>query len=795
MFRNYLKTALRSLAKSKLHSIINITGLSVGMAVAMLIGLWIYDEVSFDRNFDHYDRIAQVIQNVTNNNTVETWTTVPYPLGDVLQKEYGNNFSHVVREVDGDETMKLGHKRIVEHGAYFETGAAEMLDLRMINGNRDGLEHNSHTIFLSQSMAKAFFGDADPMGKILELDTSLLRVTGVYNDLPRNSSFGDLKFIVPLSYWYSRADWIRTIVDPWRPNFIHIYVQLADHADLAKVSAAIRDSKFRHVNAHLQQMKPAVFLFPMSRWHLYSEFKEGRNTGGAIQYVWMFGTIGLFVLLLACINFMNLSTAQSETRAREVGVRKTLGSLRRQLVIQFFNESLVTAILSFVLCLIMVALAMPSFNEVADKAMSMPWGVAGFWVLAGGFVIFTALIAGSYPAFYLSSFKPVKVLKGTFKAGRLAMVPRKVLVVVQFSISVALIIGTALVYRQIQYAKDRPVGYTRGGMVSLPNMDGNIHRHWDAVKNELLRSGAVTAITESGSSMTNLGGTTSGFAWPGKDANFSTNIAMTAVTPDYGKTINWTILHGRDFSRDFMTDTSAFIVNEALAKLMNLKDPVGANVTWWGQPTHIIGVAKDMVVGSPYEAPFPTLYYLLGPKDMGDVVLARINPAMGTHAAMQKITPLFRQFDPDQPFDYHFVDDDYAKKFNGEERIGKLASVFSGLAVFISCLGLFGLISFVAEQRKKEIGIRKVLGASVVNVWGLLSGDFLLLVAISFVIAAPVAYVAMRGWLQNYSYRTPMSLWIFLAAGAGALLITILVVSFQAIRAALVNPIRSLRTE
>jgi putative ABC transport system permease protein len=794
MLKNYFKTALRNLAKSKMHSIINITGLSVGMAVAMLIGLWIYDEVSFDRNFDHYDRIAKVAQNVTNNGEVGTWQSVPLPLGEVLRKDYGNNFKKVVRSVQGGELFTLGHKKISETGGFFETGATELFSLRMVKGNRDGLGEVS-TILLSQSMAKAFFGDADPVNQNILLDTAVLRVTGVYEDFPRNSSFADVKFMGTWDWWQRKNDWINTIADPWRPNFVTVYVEMADQADFARVSAVIRDSKLKHVNAQLATKKPAVFLFPMSRWHLYGEFKNGVNTGGVIQYVRMFGIIAAFVLLLACINFMNLSTAQSEKRAREVGIRKTLGSLRRQLVIQFFNESLLTVLFAFVFCLGLVELALPWFNTVADKSMVILWGQPWFWVLSLAFVVFTAVIAGSYPALYLSSFRPVKVLKGAFKAGKLATVPRKVLVVAQFTISVTLIIGTAIVYRQIEFAKDRPVGYSRDGLVRLPSMSGAIHSHWDAVRNELLRTGAVVNITEASSSTTSIGNSTSGFAWPGKDPGFSIDFQRNDITYDYGKTIGWEVKEGRNFSPDFPSDSSGVIVNEAAERLMGLKNPVGANCTWFDQPVHIVGVVKDMIINSPYDQPLPILFTLMGPKDVGDVVIARINPAMGSHAALEKVTPVFRQFNPDEPFDYHFVDDEYARKFSSEERVGGLASVFSGLAVFISCLGLFGLISFVAEQRKKEIGIRKVLGATVADVWGLLSGDFVILVLVAFLVAVPVAYLAMRGWLQNYQYRTEMSWWIFLAAGAGALIITVAVVSVQAIRAALINPVKSLRAE
>jgi len=662
-------------------------------------------------------------------------------------------------------------------------------------------------------MARAYFGNEDPINKIVKIDNMpVVKVTGVYQDFPRNSSFSDLQFMSPWALFYNDAPWLKTIDDPWRPNFITLYVQLADHADLAKVSHLIKDAKLKKVNAHLAAKKPELFLQPMSNWHLYSQFKDGVNVGGAIQYVWMFGTIGLFVLLLACINFMNLSTAQSEKRAREVGIRKTLGSLRRQLVIQFFSESLLTVIFAFALSLAFVSLALPFFNEVADKQMSVLWNNPFFWLLSILFIFLTALIAGSYPAFYLSSFEPVEVLKGTarfrtrsrvskqrsgssFKAGRLAAVPRKVLVVLQFTVSVTLIIGTVIVYRQIQFAKDRPVGYTRDGLITIPTMNAAVHNHFQAVKDELLRTGAVRSVTEAGSPTTEVYNSTSGLSWEGKDPNLSTDFSVSDITYDYGATVNWEIKEGRGFSKAYATDSSALLLNEAAVKFIGLKKTVGAVMSWWGHPVTIIGVVKDMVVQSPYDEPVPTIYSLMGPNDAGNDVIVRVRPSVSTKEALNKIAPIFRQFNPDQPFEYRFVDEEYARKFSNEERVGRLAGFFAMLAVGISCLGLFGLMSFVAEQRKKEIGIRKVLGASVFNVWNLLSRDFVILVFISFLISIPLSYYFMHGWLQNYHYRAALSWWIFLAAGAGALAITMAVVSFQAIKAALTNPIRSLRTD
>jgi putative ABC transport system permease protein len=794
MLKNYFKTAWRNLLTNKVSSFINIGGLAAGMAVALLIGLWIYDEISFDKNFEHYDHIAQVIQNVTNNGEVQTWNNVPYPLAEELRKNYGGDFKQVIMSDRWDDhILTFNNKKLKQAGGFFEKGAPDLLSLEMLRGNRNGLTDLS-SILLSQSAAKAFFGNDDPINKILKIDNMpVVKVTGIYQDFPRNSSFAGMNFIANWDFLFANTEWIRTINEPWRPNAFKIYVLLNDNADIDKVSLRIKDAKLKKVNAQLAQKKPSVFLQPMNKWHLYSEFKDGKNIGGAIQYVWMFGIIGAFVLLLACINFMNLSTARSEKRAKEVGIRKTVGSSRKQLIFQFFNESLLTVFFAFALSLLIVQLALPFFNQVADKQISVPWGNLFFWVTGFAFTIITALVAGSYPAFYLSSFKPLKVLKGTFKAGRFAAVPRKVLVVLQFTVSVTLIIGTIIVYQQIQFAKNRPVGYSRDGLVNVPLLNPSIHNHFDAVKDELIKSGAIISIAESGSPTTGVWNSTSGFSWPGKDPNLSIDFGNVNASYDFGKTIGWEMKEGRGYSKDFATDSSAVILNEAAIQLMGLKNPVGQTVTWWDQKLTMIGVVKNLVMESPYDEPRPIIFSL-STQD-GNVAIMSINPSASAKDALIKIGAVFSKFNTEQPFEYKFVDDDYAKKFGNEERIGKLAGFFAMLAVAISCLGLFGLTSFVAEQRKKEIGVRKVLGASVLNVWGLLSKDFVILVIISFLISVPMSYYFMHKWLQNYHYRAALSWWIFAAAGIGALAITIVTVSFQAIKAAVANPVKSLRTE
>jgi putative ABC transport system permease protein len=794
MFRNYFKTAWRNIRKEKGYSFINIAGLSLGIAVALLIGLWIYDEVSFNKNFDNHDRIAQVIQNVTNNGERQTWKNIPYPLAEELRKNYGSDFKQVVL-VDGfrDHMLKYEDKKLAKTGGFFEKGGPELFSLEMLKGSRGALSDPS-SVLLSASAAKAYFGDTDPINKLMKIDEWLtVKVAGIYQDFPANSSLANLSFFASWDLLYANSDWIKAMSDPWRPNAFALFVLLNDNADINAAAVRIKDAKLKKVNEQLAKKKPELLLHPMKDWHLRAEFDNGKNIGGAIKYVWMFGIIGVFVLLLACINFMNLSTARSEKRAKEVGIRKTLGSLRKQLIFQFFSESFLTIIFAFAFAVILAALVIPFFNTLAGKIMRIPWGSAVFWIVSLVFIFITGLVAGSYPAFYLSSFRPIKVLKGTFKAGRFAAVPRKVLVTLQFTVSVTLIIGTIIVYQQIKFAKNRPVGYSRENLVFVPAANQEIHKHIDAVRDQLLKTGVVTAVAESNGPTVGLWGSTSGLSWPGKDPNLSTDVGTVDVSYDYGKTVGWQIKEGRDFSRQFATDSSAIVINEAALALMNLTAPIGKTITWWNRPYTLIGIAGNMVMNSPYDEPSPAVFSISN--DASSVAMIRIKPEISASEAIARIAPVFKHFNPDQPFDYRFTDEEYNRKFENEERIGKLAGFFALLAIIISCLGLFGLTSFVAEQRTKEISIRKILGASTFTIWNLLSKDFMVLVLLSFLVAVPLSWYFMNGWLQGYTYRTSMSWWIFAVAGAGSVVVTILTVSFQAIKAAMANPVKSLRTE
>jgi putative ABC transport system permease protein len=794
MFKSYFKIGWRNLLRNKGYSAINIAGLAMGMAVAILIGLWMHDELTFDTYHANYDRIVQVMQHQTFNGETGTQTANPAVMAEEIRNIHGSDFKFVLQSSwNYAHTLSYGEKMFLKPGSYFEPGVTEMLSLNMVRGSRDGLKKDMNSILLAQSVAEAYFGNEDPLDKTLRLDKQVdVKVTGVYEDLPDNTSFKDLKFIVPWELYLSQNKWVSEMENPWGSNFTQTYAQLADNADLETVSTRIKDVKLNKLPKDDRQYNPVVFLHPMAKWHLYSDFKSGVNTGGRIDNVWLFGIIGAFVLLLACINFMNLSTARSEKRAKEVGIRKSIGSVRSQLITQFFSESLMVSFFAFALSILLVLAVLPPFNSIAEKNVSILWHEPRFWLICICFCMITGLFAGLYPALFLSSFQPVKVLKGTFKAGRFASLPRKVLVVIQFTISITLIIGTMVVYRQIQYGQNRPLGYNRDGLI-VTSVNKERHDHFEALRTTLKSEGAIVEMTEAGSPTTEVWNTNGGFDWEGKDPALAVDFPNNAVGYDYGKTIGWEIKEGRDFSRDFASDSLAFILNESAVKFIGMKDPVGKILRWENRPFTIIGVVKDLLVQSPYQPVRPSLFYLSRGRE--SVFIMKMNPQMSSQDAIARIEKVFRKFDPLTPFEASFVDVDFDRKFGNEKRIGALAAFFAMLAVLISCLGLFGLASFVAEQRTKEIGIRKVLGASVTNLWRMLSKDFVFLVILSCLISTPLAWYGLKKWLQDYEYHTDISWWIFVVAGTGALIITLLTVSFQAVKAALMNPVKSLRSE
>jgi ABC-type antimicrobial peptide transport system permease subunit len=790
MLKNYIKTAWRNLKRGKLFSFINITGLATGMAVALIIGIWVWDELSFDKHFTHYDRVGQVWQFVKFGIEKSSYNSVPIPVADELRRKYPDIEATAVTTYNRNTILSVDDKKIAKTGMYAEADLPAMLSLKMLNGSR--ALNNMNSILIGESLAGTLFGNEDPINKVIRLDNKVnVQVTGVYKDFPDNTSFKDVFFLAPWQLFVSLDNYAKSASTEWDENSFQTFAQLKPGADFGKISAAIKDMRMKQPDP--PAYKPEFFIHPMSKWHLYGDFKDGANIGGLMQHVRLFGIAGIFVLLLACINFMNLSTARSEKRAKEVGIRKTIGSDTRQLVLQFFSESLMTAFLAFFFSLLLVQIALPFFNEIAGKKMTIPWTNIYFWLMSFLFCLVTGLIAGSYPALYLSSFKPIKVLKGSFKTGKSAATPRKAMLVFQFSVSIILIIGTLVVYRQIQFAKDRPTGYDSDRLIEVSMMTPELRKNYEVLHTELLNSGYVKNISRSMGSVTEDYGGTVGVNWKGKAHGTKPLFIIGRATHDYGKTVGWKMLQGRDFSEEFGMDSLAIIINQSSAKLMGFKDPLNETIKLNGREFRVIGVVADLIKFSPFDHVKPSLFTIN--HGSTNIINIRIAPSVPVSTALSKMETIFKKHNPAAPFEYRFVDEAYAAKFFNEVKIGKLAGFFAVLAIFISCLGLFGLASYMAEQRTREIGVRKVLGASVPGLWKLLSKDFVVLVLFAMLIATPLAWYFMNSWLENYVYRVSISWWIFVITGCLVLCFTLLMVSYQSVRVAMMNPVKTLRAE
>ncbi|SKB56755.1 ABC transporter permease [Dyadobacter psychrophilus] len=792
MIKNYFVIAFRNLLKNKVYSFINIAGLAVGIAVAMLIGLWVWDELSFNKYHKNYDRVTQAYISQTFNGQTGSGRAVSLPAVAEMANKYSADFKNTsMASWNFGHLLANGDKKINKAGMWAQPALPEMLSLKMLKGDIKTALKDPGSVVISESVAKALFGKEDPLNKTLKLDIKKdVKVTGVYEDIPFNSEFNDLNLLLTWNDYLLAENWVKEAQTQWGNHSFQFYAQVADHADIEKVSLKIRDVELPH--AFSKTDKPQYFLHPMSRWHLYSDFKDGKNVGGGIQFVWLFSIIGIFVLLLACINFMNLSTARSEKRAKEVGIRKSIGSLRSQLIFQFLSESFLVVSFALILAILIVLISLPAFNDLSGKRVSFPWQYFQFWLMLFVFSLFTGLISGSYPAFYLSSFNPLSVLKGTFKVGKWSAVPRKVMVVMQFTVSITLIIGTIIVFQQIQHAKSRPVGYDRQGLLQI-NISPNLYGKYYPLRDDLLKSGAVFEMSESSSPTTGIYSNQIGFEWEGMEPGSLPLFGTIAVTHDFGKTIGWKIIDGRDFSRSFSTDTAAFVLNESAVKLTGIKDIVGKTIRFNGKPKQVVGVIKDMVMQSPYEPAVPTVFLM--DYEWANLINIKLLPGAPVDKSLKKIEAIFKKHDPDSPFEFKFADEEYEAKFRAEERIGKLARVFAVLAVFISCLGLFGLAAYTAEQRTKEIGIRKALGASVAQMWAMLSKEFVYLVIVSCAIASPIALYFLSDWLKKYEYHIELSWVVFAISAVTAIFITLMTVSFQAIKAALMNPVKSLRSE
>ena len=794
MIRNYVKVAWRNLVKNKVYSFINIAGLAAGMAVAMIIGLWIYDEISANKHFKNYDTLYQVMMNQTFDGKRDSQVALPYPLGEELKAKYPDFKGVAMCDWGNTHSFMYGDKKISKSGHFIGEEAVRMFSLNILNGDKNPL-HDPYSIVLTDETSKILFGNENPIGKIVKMDNATnLKVTAVVAKQPKNSSLS-FDYLIPFQLEEILYAYVKLYHKPnWANNSWQIFVQLNENANEKTVDTKIKNVVLSHFNDEntTKTVLPELFIHPMAKWRLYNDFENGKNTGGFIKYVRMFGILGIIVLIIACINFMNLSTARSEKRAREVGVRKAVGSGRSQLIRQFLSESMLISSLSFLVALALVAVVLPYFNKLTDKAMSLQIASPLFWGIMILFTVITGLLAGSYPAFYLSSFNPVRVLKGNLKAGKNSSLPRKILVVVQFASSVILMIGTTIIYQQIQYGKNRPIGFNNKGLISV-NWSDDIGKNITALKQELLSTGAAYSVCQSNSPPSQMYSNNNGWEWKNSLPVEKTVVFSTITTEyDYTKTLGIKMIDGRDFSRDF-ADSNGVILNQAAVKRMGFKNPVGEMLKWNDRPMVVIGVIPDIQMESPFR-PISPLTIIFN-KDWVGYVDVRINPNISASKAISIMKPIFDKYNPSFPFEYQFADEQYAKKFNYEELVGNLAAIMAVLAIFISCLGLFGLASFTAEQRVKEIGVRKVLGASVFNLWKLLSKDFVILVLIACVIAIPIAWYAMDEWLKNYDYKIIIGWTTFILVIALSVAITLITVSFQSIKAAFANPAKSLRTE
>ena len=785
MIKNYLKVAFRNLLRKKGFSLINILGLAIGMASAILIFLWIQNEISYDQFHQKKERIYEAWNRATFSGELNCWNTTPKILARTLEHDLPE-VERAARVNYSNYLFSVGDKRITSRGNTVDSGFLQIFGFPMLKGDRVTALNDMHSVVLTEKLAKKLFGNEDAVGKIIKLDNKdNFTVTGIVKDLPNNTRF-EFEYLLPWSYLRSRGD----DDENWGNNSTRTYVLLKPGASFASANSKIKTIKQKYSK---DEPEWEMFLYPVNRWRLYSRFTDGVENGGRITFVKLFGTIAIFILLIACINFMNLSTARSEKRAKEVGIRKVVGARKSALVSQFIGESILIAFIAGLFSVLLVQLSLPAYNELTDKKLFIDYGNIYFWLSGLALVIFTGVLAGSYPAFFLSSFKPVKVLKGTFKKSAALVTPRKVLVVLQFTFAIVLIICTIIVKQQIDHAQSRETGYNKNNLI-YHHLTGDIEKNYSSIKNELLSTGVASNVTKTSAPLTQSWSDGWGQEWEGKDPNDKTDFYRYNQDEGLGETAGLQFVTGRDFNlSQFPTDSTAMIINESSLKVMKFKDPIGKIVKDNGRDWHIVGVIKDFILTSPYEPTRPMLIF--GASSWFNTMLIKLNSNHTIAQNLKKAEAIFKKYNPEYPFAYTFIDEEYATKFENEKRTGTLAALFAGLTIFISCLGLFGLATYIAENRIKEIGIRKVLGASVAGVTVLLSKDFLKLVFVSLLIAVPISWWAMSKWLEDYTYRVSIEWWVFALAGFLSILIAVLTVSYESIKAAIANPVQSLRTE
>jgi putative ABC transport system permease protein len=784
MIKNYLKIAWRNLFRNKAFSITNLLGLVIGITCTMLIMFWVQDELSYDQFHKNYDNIHQVIAFRDFKNEIMTDRNMAFPLSKSLETGFPQIKNAVVITYPQNHVLEHGNTRLKKDGYTVGGRFFDMFSWKVLRGNAAAAISDPTSIVLTQSTAKAFFGDADPLNKVLRMDNDRdFKVAAVVADVPGNST---LQFDYIHAFNYSDPG-VQRDMQEWTNSSWNVFVQLTPGTNPAQVDKLITDLKRKNSDDAIS----SYFTFPMSKWRLYSDFKDGKNIGGMIENVRLFSIIAVIILLIACVNFMNLSTARSEKRAKEVGVRKTLGSGRRQLAIQFFCESMILTVIAFAFAVLAAYLLLPAFNLLIDRQLSLPLSKPYFWLTSGAIILFTGIVAGSYPALYLSSFSPIRVLKGSFLPGKAAIVPRRILVVGQFAISILLISATIIVYNQIQHVKDRNMGYNPNNLIMMPN-NAELYDNYGVIKQELMKTGMIAGVTRSLSPITAIWWRSGAPDYEGKPENANIIMCGQTTDTDYFTTMGIKLLEGRDFTGT-PADSAHMILNKTAVKIMGLKKPVGMQMRQGRRTYTVIGIADDVVMSSPF-TPVEPLMLFYNPRP-SNYVSIRLKPSVTPQKALAAIETIAKKHQPSFVFEYQFVDEEFGRKFATEELIGKLTNIFAGLGIFICCIGLAGLASFTIEKRFREIGIRKVLGASVQQLLMLISKEFLKLVLIAFIIAVPVTWYLMSDWLSSYEYRTGISFWVFVLVGVGILALTLIVVSLNTMRAATANPVKSLRTE
>ena len=783
MIANFLKITFRNLRKNSSYSLLNIFGLAIGITCAGLIFLWVENEVSFDQFLAKKDRLAVIRENQTYQGKIFTSPSSPKPMAAAIVKDIPGIVA--ATRLDNDkELLSMGEKSLYEAGGWADASFFGIFQRRFVEGSaRDAFLHPSD-IVITETVARQFLGEGKALGKTFRMNNKKdYRVSGVIEDFPANSTL-QLQWLAPMSPAYFADN--NMSFDRWGMNSTTTYVELARGASVATVDARLKN----YIATKKTGGGPVSFLFSANDWHLRNYFEDGKQTGGEIQYVHLFTIIAWIVLLIACINFMNLATARSERRAREVGVRKVLGAGKSGLVGQFIGESIVLSAVAVLMGLVLISLVLPAFNALTGKALALGLSRPEHWAAAVVITVICGLVAGSYPALYLSSFNPVYVFKGIRIRGAGASFVRKGLVVTQFTVSITLIVSTLIIYMQVHHILNRDLGYDKNNLITM-DVRGTMLPHFNQIRQDLLNTGVVENAGLNSYNTIAVGDNGSGVSWEGKDPSQEVLISWRAVTPGFLATAGMTLLDGRDLR---VTDTGSVIITETLAKMMGEGPAVGKKLHYnWGGSSTIIGVAKDFVYGDMYGSPDPVAFY--NDSTNARLMYVRYKAGVRPDVALAAIGGVMKKDNPAYPFDYQFVDTVFNNLFASEQLMSTLSRLFAGLAILISCLGLFGLSAYTAERRMKEIGIRKVLGASVSGITGLLSREFLVLVLVSALIAFPLAWVGMHRWLEQFHYRISIPWWVFAAAGAAAFAISLATISYQSIRAALMNPVCSLRSE